>query len=197
MAFCAWCGNQVNQVSYAACPRCGNPTNGSQRVPGSDKETKTLGIVIGIVVGGLVLVAVIGILAAIAIPNLLNALQRSRQKRAIADMRTVSFALEAYRTDKNEPFPNVTSVADLSKTLTPTYAKTLPSIDSWGTPLRYECWPTGACEHYAIASAGADKVFEQDSLQNYAPDTQTTNFNSDLVLSDGKFLQRPEGAPGQ
>lgn len=31
MAFCAWCGNHVTEVSYAACPRCDNPTNGSQR----------------------------------------------------------------------------------------------------------------------------------------------------------------------
>jgi len=192
MAFCAWCGNQVNQVSYAPCPRCGNPTNGSQRVPGTDGSTKTAGIIIGVIVGGLVIVAVIGILAAIAIPNLLTALQRSRQKRSMADMRTIATALEAYVTDENK-IPDGSSVADLSTALMPKYVKTLPSVDGWGTPLRYECWPTGACEHYAIASAGADKVFEHESLQEYAEDTKTSQFDADIIYSNGKFLQYPEG----
>ena len=196
MAFCAWCGNQVNQVSYAACPRCGNPTNGSQRVAGTDSNTKTAGIIIGVIVGGLVVVAVIGILAAIAIPNLLTAMQRAKQKRSMADMRTAAAAIEAYATDKNA-YPDASSyLAELSPALTPTYTKTLPEVDGWGTALRYECWPKGACEHYAIASAGADKVFEHDSLQDYAAAT-TSDFDSDVVLSDGRFLQYPEGVQGR
>ena len=196
MAFCAWCGNQVNQVSYAACPRCGNPTNGSQRVPGSD-GSKTAGIVIGVIVGGLVIVAVIGILAAIAIPNLLTALQRSRQKRTMADMRSAGTAIEAYASDKNA-YPDASSyLAELKPALTPTYTKTLPEVDGWGTALRYECWPKGACEHYAIASAGADRVFEHASLQEYAADTRTSRFEADVVYSNGKFLQYPEGAQGR
>lgn len=197
MAFCAWCGNQVNQVSYAACPRCGNPTNGSQRVPGSDKDTKTLGIVIGIVVGGLVLVAVVGILAAIAIPNFLTAMQRAKQKRSMADMRSAGIAIEAYAADKNA-YPDASSyLAELKPALTPIYAKTLPEVDGWGTALRYECWPRGACEHYAIGSAGADKVFEHESLQEYAEEAKTSRFDSDIVLSNGRFLQYPEGVQTQ
>src|SRR5215813_5867250 len=50
----------------------------------------------------LIVVAIIGILAAIAIPNLLTALQRSRQKRSMADMRTISTAWEARATDENK-----------------------------------------------------------------------------------------------
>ena len=196
MAFCAWCGNQVNQVSYAACPRCGNPTNGSQRVAGTESNTKTAGIIIGVIVGGFVIIAVIGILAAIAIPNLLTAMQRSKQKRTMADMRSAAIAIEEYATEKNA-YPDASSyLAELSSKLTPTYAKTLPEVDGWGTALRYECWPKGACEHYAIGSAGADKVFEQESLQDYA-DTRTSKFDSDLVWTDGKFLQYPEGVQTQ
>ena len=43
----------------------------------------------------LIVVAIIGILAAIAIPNLLTAMQRSKQKRTMADMRSVATAWEA------------------------------------------------------------------------------------------------------
>src|ERR1700704_2238101 len=50
----------------------------------------------------LIVVAIIGILAAIAIPNMLTALQRSRQKRTMADMRTIATAWEARATDVNK-----------------------------------------------------------------------------------------------
>ena len=194
MAFCAWCGNPVAQVSYAACPRCGNPTNGSQRVAaGGSDGTKTAGIIIGVIVGGFVLIAVIGILAAIAIPNLLTAMQRSKQKRSMADMRSIGAAVEAYATDKNA-LPEASSyVAELSSTLSPTYIRKLPEVDGWGTAFRYECWPRGACQSYAIRSAGADKTFEDDSAEGYTTDTKTKDFDNDIVMVDGKFVQYPEG----
>lgn len=188
MAFCAWCGNQVTDVSYAACPRCGNPTNGSQRVAGSE-GSKSAGIIIGVIVGGLVLVAVIGILAAIAIPNLLTALQRSRQKRSMADMRTIATAVEEYATDESR-YPEQ---SELSSALVPKYVKSIPTLDGWETQLRYECWPAGACQNYAFGSAGADKTFEHESLQEYGPDIKTTDFDNDIVFSNGKFVQYPEG----
>jgi len=50
----------------------------------------------------LIVVAIIGILAAIAIPNLLTAMQRSKQKRTMADMRTIATAWEARATDVNK-----------------------------------------------------------------------------------------------
>ena len=49
----------------------------------------------------LIVVAIIGILAAIAIPNLLTAMQRAKQKRTMADMRTIATAWEARATDIN------------------------------------------------------------------------------------------------
>ena len=49
----------------------------------------------------LIVVAIIGILAAIAIPNLLTAMQRAKQKRSMADMRTIATAWEARATDMN------------------------------------------------------------------------------------------------
>jgi type II secretory pathway pseudopilin PulG len=193
MAFCAWCGNHVPAVSYAACPRCGNPSNGAQRVAGGgDSGGKVAGVVIGVVVGGVVLVAIIGILAAIAIPNMMTAMERSKQKRTAADIRTLATATEAYAVDK-DLYPSAGNVSDLNPFLVPVYAKTLPVLDGWGTPLRYECWPEGQCANYAFASAGKDKVFERDSLQEYAAGTKTSSFDCDLVFANGTFVQHPEG----
>jgi len=50
----------------------------------------------------LIVVAIIGILAAIAIPNFLQAQVRAKYARAKADMRTLATALETYRVDHNE-----------------------------------------------------------------------------------------------
>jgi len=49
----------------------------------------------------LIVVAIIAILAAIAIPNFLEAQVRSKVSRAKTDMRSFAVALEAYRTDQN------------------------------------------------------------------------------------------------
>ena len=49
----------------------------------------------------LIVVAIIGIIVAIAIPNLLNAIQRAKQKRTMADMRAIGTAAEAYAVDNN------------------------------------------------------------------------------------------------
>src|SRR2546428_8862739 len=88
----------------------------------------------------LIVVAIIGILAAIAIPNLLTAMQRSKQKRTMADMRTMATAWEARATDVNRynaagvtmPSGAVT-IDNLTTFLAPTYVKTFPQRDGWGT----------------------------------------------------------------
>ncbi len=48
----------------------------------------------------LIVVAIIGILAAIAVPNFLNAQMRAKQARALADMRAVSTAIQELRLDR-------------------------------------------------------------------------------------------------
>ncbi len=48
----------------------------------------------------LIVVAIIGILAAIAVPNFLNAQIRSKHSRVLADMRNISTAIEMYSLDE-------------------------------------------------------------------------------------------------
>src|SRR5204863_6479428 len=73
----------------------------------------------------LIVVAIIGIIAAIAIPNLLNAIDRSKQKRTMADMRSIGTSCEEYSIDNNF-YPVQTTQGDVSTitaSLTPTYIK--------------------------------------------------------------------------
>ncbi len=53
----------------------------------------------------LIVVAIIAILAAIAVPNFLEAQTRSKLSRVASDMRTLATALEAYATDNNGRYP--------------------------------------------------------------------------------------------
>src|SRR3989454_791783 len=80
----------------------------------------------------LIVVAIIGIIAAIAIPNLLNAIDRSKQKRTMADIRSVGTAVEEYAIDNNF-YPVQTTQGDLNPgingTIEPVYIKVAPSSD--------------------------------------------------------------------
>src|SRR6478752_6290100 len=51
----------------------------------------------------LIVVAIIAILAAIAVPNFLEAQTRSKVSRTMSDLRTLSLAIESYVVDNNKP----------------------------------------------------------------------------------------------
>jgi type II secretion system protein G len=151
----------------------------------------------------LIVVAIIGILAAIAIPNLLTAMQRSKQKRTMADMRTIATAWEARATDVNRynaagvTFPTSgASIDNLNSFLAPTYVKTFPTKDGWGTQWGLgldQAWAsTAPAQVYAIISYGKDST-SQGTAQGGA----TTNFDCDIVYSNGTFIQYPEGVQQQ
>ena len=200
MQYCAYCGNAVEAVSYAPCPRCGNPSNGAPRPAAPVKGSNTALIIILVVVGLVVVVAIVGILAAIAIPNFLTAKERATQKRTMADIRMVATAIEAYATDHNE-YPKGTSPADLSQALSPTYIKTIPAADGWGRPLQYACVKDSTsqspekCSGYVLGSGAKDGRFERDSIESLVgqPPRPTSNFDCDIVYSNGNFLEYPEG----
>lgn len=190
MAYCAYCGSHVDQVSYAPCASCGKPSNGAPvRAAGGGGGANVAVIVAVVIAGVLVIVAIIGIMAAIAIPNLLTATHRSKQKRTMADMRMLGTAIEAYVADKRV-FPPGHSISEVAPHLTPTYIRNLPTTDGWGTELAYETLPNGG---YIIASGGGDQSFEAGSLLDYTRAT-TQHFDCDIVYSNGEFVQAPEGA---
>lgn len=149
----------------------------------------------------LIVVAIIGILAAIAIPNLLTAMQRSRQKRSMADIRTVASAWEARATDVNSyaaaglSWPNPGSdVGVLDTKLTPTYINKLPAYDGWG--VRFTVGWTTEGDSYSVQSNGADKIDGTSVTSSSGPIT-TSNFDCDIIFSEGNFVMYPEGVQSQ
>jgi type II secretion system protein G len=137
----------------------------------------------------LIVVAIIGIIAAIAIPNLLNAIQRGRQKRTMADMRAIGTAVEAFAVDNNNYPDDGSPVTNITAAVEPRYIKKLPTEDAWGSAFQYVSSPDSAAQVYTISSAGKNTAFESDLWKG-----ATTNFNNDIVFSQGSFVQFPEGS---
>lgn len=196
MSFCAHCGAPVVERA-AFCSACGKPPTGAAPRPAAVSSGSSAAmIVLVVIVAGFVLVAVIGILAAIAIPNLITATERSKQKRTMAGMRSLATAIEAYAVDSNV-YPSSESVAELEPILAPTYIRELPRVDGWGEPFRYECRPASGdpsdpCDSYNLASGGRDRTFESSDYSSTSP-TGTNGFDCDIVFADGFFVRYPDG----
>lgn len=90
--FCSRCGAQLNSGALA-CPSCGQGVP----VPGKGGNYTILIVVAAVAALGLVLVAVVGIIAAIAIPSLLRARISANESMAIGNLRTVISGEAAYQ----------------------------------------------------------------------------------------------------
>jgi len=131
----------------------------------------------------LIVVAIIGIIAAIAVPQLLNAIQRAKQKRTMADMRSIGESMEIYQIDWN--FYPKTSGIDGIRLLDPDYMRNPPVQDAWLTDYEYN--PGASYQDYSIISWGRDKASGDQSA------VQTHLFDDDIIFSNGQFTRWPEG----
>ena len=145
----------------------------------------------------LIVVAIIGILAAIAIPNLLNAMHRARQKRTMSDMRAVALAWEARATEVGRYSAggmticctNVIEMADIDTMLAPTYIKEMVRQDGWSHELVYSVNDEGSS--YLVRSYG------RDGAPGALPGGSTSSFDCDILYSNGAFVQYPDGVQTQ
>lgn len=133
----------------------------------------------------LIVVAVIGIIASIALPNLLNALDKAKQKRTVADLKTIGTAVEAYSTDMAAYPRNVSSWTGLRAIITPFFIKSAPDADGWSST--WDCSTTSNGSDYTITSIG------RDFLPGPRTGGRTNSMDCDIVYSDGQFFQWPEG----
>jgi len=139
----------------------------------------------------LIVVAIIGIIAAIAIPNLLNAINRGRQKRSMADLRTVGTAVEAYAVDWAfyPSFAEGPVDSTFEGFLEPTYVKTVPRNDGWRTVF----YAVSESRFYTLASAARDKQLEGGLTSDSYNGRVTQDMDCDIVYSNGSFMSYPEG----
>jgi len=135
----------------------------------------------------LIVVTIIALIVAIAIPNLLNAIQRARQSRTLADANAIGKGLSMYQQD-HVVYPVAakdTFAEGIRGSITPYFTSFNPT-DGWENPFRYTSTDG---RHYTLISFGRDRL----ASEPYTPGP-TMYFDDDLVITDGMFLQYPEGA---
>ena len=132
----------------------------------------------------LIVVAIIGIIAAIAIPNLLNAIDRGKQKRTMADLRSLGTAIESYSIDNNV-YPTAANMTTLEGVIEPIYIRTSPDSDGWGRTFIVASTNT----LYTVGSGGKDG----GALTLVSGGGATTSFNDAIIFANGQFVQWPEG----
>jgi type II secretion system protein G len=149
----------------------------------------------------LIVVAIIGIIAAIAIPNLLTAIQRAKQKRAMGEVRSIATAAQSYATDAQiypiggTTFANINGIATVNTDLTPDYIKVLPNPDPWNFGYQYATDANG--RDFGVASLGKNStvdlaVWGTVSTNTFVP-VNTGCFENDIVWVDDTFVVKPEG----
>ena len=141
---------------------------------------------------------VVGIVAAIAIPNFFDAKSRAQRVSTIADLRAISAAVEASRLATGA-LPSEGPIETVLAELRAHAAGDLPAVDAWGHPLRYSCWSDFGlpdCTNYAVLSPGRDGVFEHDHPRKYFEEPEpslvgTARYDADLLVVDGVVVRDP------
>ena len=160
----------------------------------------------------LIVVAIIGIIAAILIPNLIDALQKAKQKRTVADIRTIGTAWMSWLTDAAGSSAAGSSAtytwlsssfshANLQTLLRPSntffYMQEVPQYDGWRTAYQFGFIGTTAnllsgANVMATRSLGRDK---SASGTSYTPGPfVATDYDQDIVWADGYFVRYPSGS---
>ena len=161
----------------------------------------------------LIVVAIIGILAALLIPNAMSAMQRARQKGTMKDISTLATYLMDYTTDRGAaPAWDGSAYSRTSSVYTdlvPLYAKGLPTTDQWGHNFVIHsgsdwssAWlgmspSTGSTDEFAVGSPGRNSTFSFDFSSTgasfYTVDSMS-DFDNDLVSWNGQFVCSPRTA---
>lgn len=165
----------------------------------------------------LIVVAIIGILAALLIPNALAAIQKAKQKSAMKEIMTIATGSADYITDHGN-WEAVAQTGDIVPgnafylAIASFYVKIIPSNDPWNEPYKAEVGlgvadlVTGAGpnvigdDDFLIYSWGRDTAVGPILASVYTPTTpeaglyivqNMASFNEDLVNWSGSWIVAP------
>jgi len=169
----------------------------------------------------LIVVAIIGILAALLIPNAMSALQKAKQKGTVKDINTIATACLDYVTDHGsitEHADAITGATDTFVTaLQGMYVKVFPLKDQWGNyfiintqdkittnfGIALASGETAGADDFVVGSFGRDGV-ETSSAQYDRTDpskglyevSTMADFNKDIANWNGNLVVGPRTLGG-
>jgi type II secretory pathway pseudopilin PulG len=128
---------------------------------------------------------VLGMVAAVAVPNLFKELEGRGFNQTVGDIRTIGTCFEAYAVDNNRypgPTDGWVDVEAVAEELEPMYVAEMPRVDGWGNP--YRVWSDGTS--YRIVSSGEDGVTTRDWLGDLSEVEQQAlaEGDDDIVFGD-------------
>lgn len=163
----------------------------------------------------LIVVAIIGILAALLIPNAITAIQRAKQKGTMKDIMTIATVLVDYSTDNASlPVLNGDITTTFQAALTPFYIKVLPQNDQWGNPYEVAsgqvagttvrgCKLEGETDFVILSyGRGADNAGDGIDYKSEDPAaalytvSSLSDFAFDLINFDGSWVRAPKVGSG-
>jgi type II secretion system protein G len=169
----------------------------------------------------LIVVAIIGILAALLIPNAMSALQKAKQKGTVKDINTIATGVMDYVTDKG--IAPTTAVGEITAstggvigTLQGFYIKVFPMRDQWGNnfyvyggsncagntfgislPSGQTVWGN---DDFIVGSLGrngatGDTTYDKtDSSKNLYDVNSMADFNKEIANWNGSIVIGPRAA---
>ena len=152
----------------------------------------------------LIVVAIIGIIAALLIPNFLDALQKAKQKRTVGDTRNVGTAMMSWLTDQvgaaaaggtldfSSYSGNLTDAAGVASVLVSQYIQEVPIKDGWKGDYTYNLNSTAPLGAHVmlICSKGRDLTGCSGTYTSGAFDP--TDYDQDILWADGFFVRWPQ-----
>jgi len=160
----------------------------------------------------LIVVAILGILAALLIPNAITAIQKAKQKSTMKDVSVISTAITDYVTDNGmAPAQNGTydGNSPFYGELSPFYIKVMPVTDQWGTGFHVYCSAAvignygineGLADDFLVASLGRGGDVEGWQFSRTSPELgwyvvkTGADFTNDLVQWNGSWIRAPRTA---
>ena len=167
----------------------------------------------------LIVVAIIGILAALLIPNAITAIQKSKQKGTMKDIVTIATGAADFITDQGAwatATPPVAHAGGLVngdafiQALAPFYVKIVPVNDQWGFPFQVYLGDAAATrgiladdvgnDDFVIFSFARDQITDGWSYDANNPTdgmftvTQMLDFTYDLINWSGSWIRAPRTA---
>jgi general secretion pathway protein G len=159
----------------------------------------------------LIVIAIIGIIAALLIPNFLDALQKSKQKRTEADMRNMGTAMFAWLTDQAGAAAAGSATSDVNLgnftvqtqaavvgVLVSQYIQSIPTQDGWKHNYSFymnTVNPLGGVGILGLLSYGRNGSNDGGptySVTGFDP----TDYDQDLVWADGYWVRWPQKTSG-
>ncbi len=157
------------------------------------------------------MILIIGLIASIMIPNLIDALHKAKQRRTMAELRLIGTAWMNWLTDQAGASSagaqqvyrmggfNALTYAEIYGYLHPSdtffYMQLVPTVDPWGAPLTfYQNSSLLTDRQLLLCAAARNGIYDTCDGTNDIPigPFLATDFDQDIVWADGFLVRWPD-----